>query len=87
MKATDIADINAELKEITESKLASLHRRLKKGLAEHRRAETWWENLLEEAFLMEDIIENRNSPEQRIRSTFWVERHGSCGSLQDKLRN
>lgn len=55
-------------------------------MAEHRRAETWWESLLEEAFLMEDIIENRNSAEQRIRSTFWVERHGSCGSIQDKFR-
>ena len=57
---------------------------MKKGIAELKRAESKWENLLEEGFLIEDILQNRNSDNHRIRSTFWMERSGRIGEIIDK---
>lgn len=52
-----------------------------KGISSHRRAEAKWENLLERAFLMEDIISSKQSKEKKIRSTFWVERVGPLNEI------
>lgn len=58
-----------------------------KGIAEHQRAEAKWENLLEKAFLMEDIIANRHSKDKKIHSTFWVERIGPINEIFEIMRN
>ncbi len=44
-----------------------------------------WEELLESAFLLEDVIDSRNSIDHKISSTFWVSRRGSFGDIYDKL--
>lgn len=48
-----------------------------------KRAETKWEILLENVFVLEDILENKNAVDFKIRSTFWVERTGDLGDLLD----
>lgn len=40
---------------------------------------------MDEAFLLEDIIENKSSLDFKIRSTFWAQRNGDFGSVVDKL--
>ena len=86
LKSSDIREICEEFGQLNEGKLAGLHKQLKKGMEEHKRAETCWEDVLENAFLMEDIIENRNSSEHKMRSTFWIERHGGCNNAIDTIR-
>ena len=70
---------------LTEAKLAGLHKQLKKGMEEYKRAETCWEDVLEDAFLMEDILDNRNSIDHKMKSTFWIERNGNCNNMIDTL--
>lgn len=78
-------EVEKDYGEITIEKLVALNRQVKKGLAEHKRAEARWENLLERAFLMEDIIANRQSKEKKIRSTFWIEKAGPLNELIEIL--
>lgn len=85
LKSNEIRTICEEFGAIDEGKLASLHKKLKKGIEEHKRAETCWEDVLENAFLIEDIIENKNSREHKMKSTFWIERNGNCNSLMDTI--
>lgn len=56
---------------------------MKKCQAELRRGEAKWERLQDKAFLTEDILENKNSIDWTIRSTFWKERRGTGGKLLD----
>ena len=79
-------DIEKEYGEITMDKLITLNRQIKKGLAEHRRADARWESLLERAFLMEDVISSRQSKEKKIRSTFWIEKSGTLNEIHDTFR-
>jgi hypothetical protein len=79
------ADILKEFGEVTMEKITDLNKNVKLRVAEAKRAETSWENLLEKAFLIEDILENRNSVDYTIRSTFWAERSGFFGRTLDKL--
>lgn len=67
-------------------KLITLNRQMKKGLAEHRRADARWESLLERAFLMEDVISSRQSKEKKIRSAFWIEKSGTLNEIHDTFR-
>lgn len=87
LKSNDIREICEDLGPIDEGKLAGLHKQLKKGIEEHKRAETCWEDILENAFLMEDILENRNSRDRKMRSTFWIERNGNCNNIIDTFSN
>jgi hypothetical protein len=41
---------------------------------EQKRAECKWEELLEDAFLLQDIIDSQESVNHKIHSTFWIER-------------
>ena len=85
LKSGDIREICEEFGILTESKLATLHKQLKKGMEEHKRAETCWEDVLENAFLVEDIIDNQNSSDCKMRSTFWIERNGGLNDIIDKV--
>lgn len=76
----DFGDINLQT-------LIELNKNIKKGLAEHIRSEKRWENLLEKAFLIEDIINSRNSSERKIKSTFWIERKGFFHGLMEQISN
>lgn len=76
----DFGDINLE-------KLIDLNKNIKKGLAEHIRSEKRWENLLEKAFLIEDVISSRNSSERKIKSTFWIDRKGFFHGLVEQISN
>lgn len=83
LKSNEIREICDEIGSLNIEKLASLHKQIKKGMEEHKRAETCWEDVLENAFLMEDIIDNRNSRDHKMRSTFWIERLGNCNNIMD----
>ena len=76
----DFGDINME-------KLIDLNKNIKKGLAEHIRSEKRWENLLEKAFLIEDIISSRNSSERKIKSTFWIDKKGFFHGIMEQISN
>ena len=43
---------------VTMSTIAKLNCKIKKGIMEQKRAECKWEELLEDAFLLQDIIDN-----------------------------
>ena len=78
-------DILKEFGEVTMEKITDLNKNVKLRVAEAKRAETSWESLLEKAFLIEDILDNRNSVDYTIRSTFWAERSGFFGRTLDKI--
>ena len=65
--------------------MVDLNRKVKKCIAETKRGDAKWERLLDKAFLTEDIMENENSIDWKIRSTFWKERNGSVGQVLDSL--
>jgi len=67
------------------SKIIGLHCKIKRGVMDQKRAEMRWEELLEAAFLLEDVIDSRHSIDHKISSTFWVSRRGSLGAFYDKL--
>ena len=87
MNANVIQDIEKDYGDITLEKLVTLNRQVMKGISEHRRAEARWESLLEKTFLMEDILNCRQSKEKKIRSTFWSERIGTINGMIEILRN
>lgn len=62
-----------------------MNKTVKKTLADCKRAETKYLNLLDSAFLLEDVLENQHSINFKIRSTFWVERQGILGDFIEKL--
>ncbi|EGR27139.1 lmbr1-like conserved region family protein, putative [Ichthyophthirius multifiliis] len=74
------------LNEINMNKIIQLHKEIKKQLGDYYRNETKWNMLLQNIFLIEDILENQYSINNKIRSTFWVERRDLIGNFFDKLQ-
>jgi hypothetical protein len=85
MAFNNMRDLANDIGEVTQATMVGLNKTLKKRLAELQRAQRCWENLLEEVFLLEDVVENENSIDHKIRSTFWFERQGTLGSFLDVL--
>ncbi len=49
-----------------------------------QRIESKWDEILDLAFLTEDIIKTEQAGSQSINSVFWIPRSGSIGQLLDK---
>lgn len=69
-------DMNAVIK---------LNSKLKKGLLECSRAECAYEQALEDAFYIEDLKNNQQNPEWKIKSALRNPREGQFGPTLDTL--
>ncbi|KAL4502427.1 hypothetical protein ABPG72_012014 [Tetrahymena utriculariae] len=86
LRYTNLEDLSRDLTDINMNKIVQLNRQVKKSITDYLRAETKWQILLDNAFLVEDILENQFSIHYKIRSTFWVERSGYVGDILDKIQ-
>ena len=78
-------EISNQLQEMGKDDYVFLNRKLKIALQNVKRAEFHWENHLEKAFFMEDIVDNLNSETNKINSSFWRARVGILGEFYDKI--
>ena len=69
-------DAAAQLGVITEKSLVKLHKDLKEILAEYQRSKFRWDQMIDEAMYLEDIITASDSPFRRIVFTFKEARSG-----------
>lgn len=58
------------------NKIYGINREIKEKQMLVRRINMYWEKIIDEALLLEDIIDNKFSSDYKIKSTFWVERRG-----------
>ncbi|CAG9312794.1 LMBRD2_1 [Blepharisma stoltei] len=72
-----------EKKEITYKYLVGVNRDLKKNIAEFGRSESRWEQHLEAAFRLEDIIANKKNSNKWIRSNFWPAKNGKYARFRE----
>lgn len=63
-------DAASQLGNITESTLVKLHKELKDTLSEYQRSKFRWDQMIDEALYLEDIITASDSPFHRISFTF-----------------
>jgi hypothetical protein len=63
----------------------NLHYDIKKQITEIKRAVARFENYLEKAIKIDDILQNINSKDKKIHSQFRKVHHGICGSLIDRI--
>jgi hypothetical protein len=78
-------DAAKQLGEITLKSLVKLHMELKDTLAEHQRSKYRWENVMEEALALEDIIAAAGSPFRRIAFSFVEPRNGRLAACKDAI--
>ncbi|CAG9331516.1 LMBRD2_5 [Blepharisma stoltei] len=64
---------------VNEKKLIKINLDLKKLISNYIRTKCRWEELLKEAFHIQDIVNNKKNPEKKIESAFWSKRAGKLG--------
>ena len=78
-------DAATQLGVITEDTLIKLHKDLKDTLSEYQRSKYRWDELLDEALYLEDIITAANSPFKRIAFTFKEAKSGLCARNREVI--
>jgi hypothetical protein len=56
--------------------MIDVNKKVKKKTAEYKRANTKWEHICSECFLLEDLIDNEFSVHYKIRSTLRCQKSG-----------
>ena len=70
----DYEDYNASQDVTSEKSLIKLHKRVIQASQAHKRTQTQWNNLMENAFSLEDEEHNRDSPERRFKRSFMIQK-------------
>ncbi len=65
--------------------LVTLNAALKQQLMETKRREVTYEQVLEQAFFIEDVLKNQDNPNGLLESNLIVRRTGRCGALHDSF--
>ncbi|CAG9331206.1 LMBRD2_4 [Blepharisma stoltei] len=74
-----------KLGNLSEQRLAELHQDLKKTISELERTKFRYNQLIEEAILLEDIAQSYNSTQRKIISAILPQRTGKCVRTQELI--
>ena len=70
----DYEDYTTSQDVTSEKSLIKLHKRVIQASQAHKRTQTQWNNLIENAFSLEDEEHNRDSPERRFKRSFMIQK-------------